>query len=184
MTSGTIETQISFEGFQRVQHYKPVIVAFNLSEEELNAIPLILQHTKAYSFNQIWTKNGKNTKLAKKHKLKVNEILTEVWPETRDQWTSLCEKLRNGDLCFGDFEEYFYSVECNNSDKLAEELVCFTKESTDTGWIQSRFDQYHNFKEVYTCLKGANAIMNIVGKYGLKGDFSHISQIIKMVRSN
>lgn len=96
----------------------------------------------------------------------------------------MCEKLRNGDISFGDFEEYFYSEECNNSDKLEKELVGFTGDSTDCGWIQSRFDQFHNFKTVYTCLKGANAIMNIVGKYGLKGDFSHISQIIKIVSFN
>lgn len=117
----------------------------------------------------------------KGRKLKVNEILTEVWSETRQQWVSLCEKLRNGDISFCDFEEYFYSDECNNSEKLAKELVGFTGDSTDCGWIQSRFNQFHNFKTVFTCLKGANAIMNIVGKYGLKGDFSHISQIIKIV---
>ncbi|VDI23600.1 Hypothetical predicted protein, partial [Mytilus galloprovincialis] len=171
-------------GTQNVQSSKPVIVGFNLSEEDLNAIPLVLQHTKAYSFKQIWIKNGRNTKLLKGRKLKVNEILTEVWPETRQQWVSLCEKLRNGDISFGDFEEYFYSEECNSSDKLEKELVGFTGDSTDCGWIQSRFDQFHNFKTVYTCLKGANAIMNIVGKYGLKGDFSHISQIIKITKGD
>ncbi|XP_052087598.1 E3 ubiquitin-protein ligase rnf213-alpha-like isoform X5 [Mytilus californianus] len=183
-TAGITDKQFSFEGIQSVQTYKPIIIAFNLSEEELNAIPLVLQHTKAYAFKQIWIKNGRNTKVSKGRKLKVNEILTEVWPETREQWTSLCEKLRNGDLCFVDFEEYFYSEECNNSDKLAKELVSFTRDSTDCGWIKSRFDQFHNFQTVYTCLKGANAIMNIVGKYGLEGDFSHITQIIKITKGD
>lgn len=180
-TSGTSVKKTVFEDIQSVESYKPFIIAFKLSQQEIDSITLFVKHTKAYSFNQIMTSRGKIEKASKGRKLNITEILNEVWPRSREFWFSLCHDLQSGDLPFSDFEEYFYNEESNRAEQLANELVNFMKENEDIDWITSRLDQFHNFKMVYNCLEGATVIMNIVVKYGMTGDFSHISQIIGIV---
>lgn len=167
-----------------MQHMQqlPRVTAFGLDAHAMSLIPLILQYVRAHSFNLVWTKTGNDLRKKKNHKLKITEILTEVWKQSYNTWIELCEKLKAGDLLFTEFEEYFDNKDVANGENLKKELCNFSRRD-DTSWIQERFNQFQNHKLIFSCLEGARAIMAIVEKYHLNGDFSHILEIINIVSS-
>lgn len=169
-----------FNNFEDIQQYQPFVTVLRFEAFDMDVIPQILLYTKIYSFSQIWKKTGREVKKNKGKKLRINEIILEVWKPSYTFWNSICYKLKTGDLLFTEFEDYFYQEETEIAEILRKEIA-YSSTRGDTQWIQIRLDQFQNHKMIFDCLKGAKAIMAIVHTYDLKGDFSHVNEIINMV---
>ncbi|XP_071135692.1 E3 ubiquitin-protein ligase rnf213-alpha-like isoform X2 [Mytilus edulis] len=168
-----------FNNFEDIQQYQPFVTVLRFEAFDMDVIPQILLYTKIYSFSQIWKKTGREVKKNKGKKLRINEIILEVWKPSYTFWNSICYKLKTGDLLFTEFEDYFYQEETEIAEILRKEIA-YSSTRGDTQWIQIRLDQFQNHKMIFDCLKGAKAIMAIVHIYDLKGDFSHVNEIINM----
>ena len=103
----------------------------------------------------------------------------EVWEPVANQWKTICQKLRRGDILFSEFENFFGKTELEN---LRNELILLERNG-DTRWVDERLDQIEKYRNLRSCAFGAEAILEVVEAFELKGDFNQIKEIQQYVSS-
>lgn len=176
-----VQTRI-LEHLKGVEHYKPVVIVFELSSEELEIVPKILTCCKGYLFLKIWEKKGLELEKKTGKLLPVNEIFEKVWQPAFELWRNLCNQLKTGDMLFSDFEKWFKEIAGNTNSLRKEFLYIESIENVEnTNWIKDRLFQIEKHRDLKSCLYGAEAIMEVVTVYELKGNFTQIQDIIGLV---
>ncbi|XP_052062678.1 E3 ubiquitin-protein ligase rnf213-alpha-like isoform X2 [Mytilus californianus] len=169
----------NLEHLKGVEHYKPVVIVFELSSEELEIVPKILKCCKGYLFLRIWEKKGIELEKKTGKLLPVNEIFGKIWQPSFELWTNLCNQLKTGDMLFSDFEKWFKEIAGNTNSLRKEFLNIESFENVEnTNWIKERLFQIEKHRDLKSCLYGATAIMEVVTVYELKGNFTQIQDII------
>ena len=103
----------------------------------------------------------------------IQEVLQEVWVSTADKWRSICQKLKIGALLFTEFDDYFGKTE---KDNLRSELNLLGKDDNNK-WVDERLDQIQKYRNLKECMFGAEAILEVVETFELKGNFKQIRDI-------
>lgn len=165
-----------------IEHYRPIVTVFELSSEDLAILPKIPAYCKGFLFLKIWEKKGielerKNGKL-----LPLNEVFFKVWQPSLELWQNLCIQLKTGDMLFSEFEKWFREIGGNNAELKKEFLHIESFENVaNANWIKERLFQIDKHRDLKSCLYGAEAIMEVVTVYELKGNFTQIQDIIGLV---
>lgn len=167
---------ISLEEIKQSQEYRPTVLVFEFSDEELEILPLINDHCQGLLFMKLWEKRGRE--LSGQKVLSVKEVLDEVWTPTSDQWNDLCRKLETGNMLFSEFEQFFKTT---NIDNLRQEFQLIAREGNGE-WIEDRLVQVEKFRNLRACRFGAEAILEVVTEFELEGDFSQIEDVLELVR--
>lgn len=128
---------------------------------------------------KIWKKIGTDLENQNGKQIDVKEVFDKVWKPAFDQWTNLTKKLREGNMLFSEFEEWF---ETKNEMELRQEFSLFAKDGK-TEWINKRIFEITNYDNLKNCVSGTETIMKVVKEFGLEGDFSQIQDIITLVSS-
>lgn len=165
-----------------IEHHHPIVTVFELSSEDLAILPKIPAYCKGFLFLKIWEKKGielerKNGKL-----LPLNEVFFKVWQPSLELWQNLCIQLKTGDMLFSEFEKWFREIGGNNAELKKEFLHIESFENgANANWIKERLFQIDKHRDLKSCLYGAEAIMEVVNVYELKGNFTQIQDIIGLV---
>jgi hypothetical protein len=167
------------EELKNQEKYQPIVIAFGLDENVLQTIPHILKCGEGLLFTTLWDRRGNDIAKQKGRPLDFDEILMEVWEPTYKFWSDLCTRLKSGDLKFSEFEKYFKTA---NLETLKDELMKLSQDGNHK-WIDSRLDQLEKYRNLQSCMFGAQAIMELVKEYDLKEkNFSQILEIVDLVR--
>lgn len=168
---------VQHEDLENFKQYKPFITIFELSQEEIDMLPDINECSKGLLFTKLWEERGITLKKQKNRKLTIQEVLKEVWLSTAHKWHSICEKLKIGTLLFREFDDYFGKTETGN---LRSELNLLEKDDKDK-WVDERLDQIQKYRNLKECMFGAQAILEVVETFELKGNFKQIGDIHRLV---
>ena len=161
-----------------IEFYQPTVTVFELCPKELEILPRILTCSKSSFFVKIWKKIG--TDLEKQNdgkQIDVKEVFDKVWRPANELWTNLTKKLREGNMLFSEFEEWF---EPKSQMELQQEFSLLASDGK-TEWIDKRIFEITEYGTLKNCVSGAETIMKVVKAFELKGDFSQIQDIIKLV---
>lgn len=177
--TGTVKyvKTLESENSQLLDHYCPKVIAFGLQNFHVETMKEMREFTEGDSFTKLLNSRGQHLEKDKRMKLSVDEIFAEVWEPAKKQWIGHCLKLKIGDLFFSDFQKLFQT---DNLEKLRSELKKHNKEEK-SDWIDQRINQFKQYKTICNCLDGAKAIMKVVRAYNLKGNFTQIQDIMKLV---
>ena len=167
------------EDLKDIELYKPTVTVFELCVEELEILPKILELCKGVFFMKIWEKKGIEAEKQNGKQIQVTEIFEKVWKPAFEQWTNLSEKLRMGNMLFSEFEKWFKTSSRDETGLRAEFLLLDNEGNTK--WVDERLDQIKKYSDLKSCAYGAQAIMTVVNTFELKGDFSQIQEIVKLV---
>lgn len=171
---------VTLENLKDPENYRPVVKVFELCNEELEILPKIIELCKGLLFLKIWEKKGIELQKQLGRNVQMNEIFEKVWQPALEQWKTLSKKLKTGEMFFTEFEKWFRT---KDSSTLKKEFRLLDNEG-DTSWIEERLYQIQQHGTIRSCVHGAKAIMEVVNAFDLKGDFSQIQEIIKLVSTN
>ncbi|CAC5415227.1 RNF213 [Mytilus coruscus] len=163
-----------------IENYQPIVQAFSLDSEILNALSNILE-CKSKCFMQLLRSNGSDLARQKDRPLTAREVYAEVWKPSYDFWKSICSRLRNGEILFSELKRYF---DTRNLEALREifDQICTKDDGND--WVEQRLHQFKKYTNIRSCSIGARAILKVVETYDLTGDFSQITEIDKLTKGD
>lgn len=169
---------VSLKDLKRtIEYYQPTVTVFELCPEEFEILPRILTCSKSSFFMKIWEKTGTDIEEQNGEQIDVKEVFDKVWKPTFELWTNLTKKLREGNMLFSEFEEWF---EANSEMKLRQEFSVLARDGK-TEWINKRMFEIKKYGDLKNCVSGAETIMKVAEAFELKGDFSQIQDIITLV---
>ncbi|VDI41573.1 Hypothetical predicted protein [Mytilus galloprovincialis] len=161
-----------------IEKHRPFVIIFELSQDQLDVLPDIMECSKGLLFTKLWEERGTELKKEKGSRLTILEVLTEVWEPTANLWKTICQRLKRGDLFFSEFERFFKTTEIGN---LRAELTLLEREG-NTKWVDERLDQVEKYRNLKSCEFGAEAILEVVKAFDLQGDFNQIITICKFTK--
>lgn len=126
---------------------------------------------------KIWEKTGTDIEEQNGEQIDVEEVFDKVWKPTFELWTNLTKKLREGNMLFSEFEEWF---EANSEMVLRQEFSVLARDGK-TEWINKRMFEIKKYGDLKNCVSGAETIMKVVKAFKLEGNFSQIQDIITLV---
>ena len=168
---------VQYDEITDFEKHRPFVTIFELSQDHLDLLLDILECSKGLLFTKLWEARGLELKRVKGRTLTIPEVLEEVWEPVVYQWQILCQKLKKGDMLFSEFERFFRNTDIEN---LRSELILIEK-GARARWIDERIDQIQKYRNLKSCEFGAEAILEVVKAFELKGDFSQIEEIWKFV---
>ena len=169
---------VSLKDLKRtIELYQPTVTVFELCPEEFEMLPKILACSKSSFFMRIWEKKGTDLENQNGELIDVKDVFDKVWKPTFELWTNLTKKLREGNMLFSEFEEWF---EAKSEMKLRQEFSVLASDGK-TEWINKRIFEIKKYGDLKNCLSGAETIMKVAKAFELEGDFSQIQDIITLV---
>ncbi|CAG2239667.1 unnamed protein product [Mytilus edulis] len=166
---------LQFDEITDIERHRPFVKVFELSQDQLDILPDIVECSRGLLFTKLWEDQGIELKKELNRKLTIHEVLTEVWEPTVNQWKTICQRLKRGDLFFSEFERFFRNTEIGN---LRDELTLLER-GGNTRWVDERLDQVEKYRNLKSCEFGAEAILEVVKAFDLQGDFNQIITICK-----
>lgn len=168
---------MSFDEIADLEKHRPFVKIFELGQDQLDVLPDIVKCSIGLLFTKLWEERGIELKKKLGRKLNIGEVLSDVWEPTANHWKTICQQLKRGDLLFSEFERFFKKTEIDN---LRCELMLLDQEG-NTKWVEERLDQIEKYRNLKSCEFGAEAILEVVKAFDLKGDFRQIMEICKYV---
>ncbi|XP_071137099.1 E3 ubiquitin-protein ligase rnf213-alpha-like [Mytilus edulis] len=169
---------LQFDEITDIERHRPFVKVFELSQDQLDILPDIVECSRGLLFTKLWEDQGIELKKELNRKLTIHEVLTEVWEPTVNQWKTICQRLKRGDLFFSEFERFFRNTEIGN---LRDELTLLER-GGNTRWVDERLDQVEKYRNLKSCEFGAEAILEVVKAFDLQGDFNQIITICKFTK--
>ncbi|XP_063403574.1 E3 ubiquitin-protein ligase rnf213-alpha-like [Mytilus trossulus] len=167
-----------FNEITDIEKHRPFVKVFKLSQDQLDILPDIMECSRSLLFTKLWEERGIELKKKKIRTLIIQEVFSEVWDPTAKLWKTICQKLKSGDLLFSEFDRFFRKTEIAT---LQNELILLEREG-NTSWVDERLYQVENYRNLKSCEFGAEAILEVVKAFDLKGDFNQIITICKCTK--
>ncbi|VDI45897.1 Hypothetical predicted protein, partial [Mytilus galloprovincialis] len=170
---------IQSQGQINITAYEPTIVAFEIPETLLGVLPLLISCYDSLLFKKIWKKTGSMLLTNKNRRLTIEEVFSEIWKPSYEQWKLLQEKLIKGRIQLSEYDEFFQNTQI---EELRRECNLLGEKNGNTDWIEQRLAELEQYKFILRCSSAANLIHEIVTVYGITGNFKDIQNILELVK--
>ncbi|XP_060586365.1 E3 ubiquitin-protein ligase rnf213-alpha-like [Ruditapes philippinarum] len=107
--------------------------------------------------------------------------MQNVWSFVKNQWDTITNKIKSGNLKFQDFERIVGHKYREDYDQMKAELRTM---GITENVISERIDQLRTFRQLETCVKVAKTILTFAKECKLNGDFSQIRVIATSTDQN
>lgn len=169
---------------KKLNHEKPDITFFGLSQEIKNAMPKILRLKDCLIFKKIFTDIARRINLGRQQnnttELSIDEVATHVWPRSEVRWNIVCKKICDGSVSLKEIDLYFTDY-YSSEEVLGRELSYLCAGERCGELVAQRLEEIRRYRRLQQCVQGANIVMKVKDELGLTGDFSILEQILGAV---
>ena len=158
--------------------YQPKITLFqDLFSKMESIIKNVIFYNESKTFHRILKMIARKNK--DMPKMGCADVMQHILNPTKDTWSELCKKMKNGLISIRETEKYrFYEL---SEEDLYSELVTMNRGVKDR-WIPERIHQLRRFKMLSNTLSVSNLLLRVKERYNVPGSFKNLELIANPVR--